>query len=166
MTPHVDAPELSDLLEGADHVDVVTADAAVTLREFVARAVNWRPSWLAALYRVRSGFARLLRLDHPDIRLGPRVRPEDLPFEPGGGVAFFTVVRAAEDRHIVFEGVDRHLTAYLAVLAEPLAGGRNRFRLVTIVRYHRAIGRLYFAVIRPFHHAIVHGMARAAARPS
>jgi hypothetical protein len=37
-------------------------------------------------------------------------------------------------------------------------------RVVTIVHYKHWTGRLYFNVIRPVHHFVVSGMARAGAR--
>jgi hypothetical protein len=34
--------------------------------------------------------------------------------------------------------------------------------VVTVVRYHNLAGRVYFNVIRPFHHLVVHAAMRAA----
>jgi hypothetical protein len=39
-----------------------------------------------------------------------------------------------------------------------------RFRVVTIVHYRHWTGRLYFNLIRPFHHWVVTGMARSGTR--
>jgi hypothetical protein len=94
------------------------------------------------------------------------LRPEEIPFAPGGKVAFFTVVAADDDRYIVLEAADTHLTGYLAVVTAPSAGGRARFEVATVVKYHRWTGPLYFNVIRPFHHLIVAGMTRAGAQSS
>ncbi len=82
----------------------------------------------------------------------------------GAKVWFFTVVGAAEERYIVLEAADTHLSGYLAVVAEPLAQGRTRFHNITIVKYHRWTGPLYFNVIRPFHHLVVSSMVNAGAR--
>ena len=111
-------------------------------------------------------FARLLRLRDPQLPTGPRLRPEEIPFSPSAKVRFFTVVGAAEDRYIVLEASDTHLTGYLAVVAKPLAHGRTRFHNITIVKYHRWTGPLYFNVIRPFHHLVVRSMVSAGARPT
>ncbi|WP_218919788.1 DUF2867 domain-containing protein [Streptosporangium roseum] len=54
---------------------------------------------------------------------------------------------------------ESHLTACLAVVAEP-----GRFHVVTVVKYHRWTGPVYFNAIRPFHHLVVLGMARAGVR--
>ena len=163
MHPTINAPELSSLLTGTDHVDVKTTEADATLREFVSAAIAWQPGWMRALFRARTVFARMLRLRHPDIPAGPHLRPEEIPFTPGGKVGFFTVAEAAEDRYIVLEAGDTHLTGYLAIVAEPVPVGRNRFSVATIVKYHRWTGPLYFNVIRPFHHMVVRSMVNAAA---
>ncbi|XXF76233.1 DUF2867 domain-containing protein [Myxococcaceae bacterium GXIMD 01537] len=46
----------------------------------------------------------------------------------------------------------------------PVKGQRRRFHVATIVRYRRWAGPVYFNVIRPFHHLVVRGMLRHAAR--
>jgi hypothetical protein len=164
MLSTIVAPELNPLLTGADHVDVKSAEANLTLREFVSGALGWQPHWIRMLFGARVVFARLLRLRNPKITKGPRLRPEEIPFSAGGKVGFFTVVGAAEERYIVLEAADTHLTGYLAVVAEPLARGCTRFHNITIVNYHRWTGPLYFNVIRPFHHLVVRSMVNAGAR--
>ena len=164
MLSTIVAPELNPLLTGADHVDVKITEADMTLREFVSAALGYQPGWMKVLFGARVVFAGLLRLRDPQLPTGPRLRPEEIPFSPGGKVRFFTVVGAAEDRYIVLEAADTHLTGYLAVVAEPLAQGRTRFHNITIVKYHRWTGPLYFNVIRPFHHLVVRSMVNAEAR--
>lgn len=162
--PQTDFPELRSLLAGADHVDVKTAEAAVTLREFVAGALGWQPGWIRALFRARAFLAWLLGLRNTGLAAGLRLRPEEISFTPGGTVWFFTVAAAAADRYLVLEAADTHLTGYLAVAAEPVGAGRNRFHAITVVRYHRWTGPLYFTVICPFYHLVVRSMVEAGAR--
>lgn len=164
MIPTIEAPELSPLFAGADHVDVKTVEADVTLREFVSGAMGWQPGWMKVLFRVRTVLARMLRLRDSDIPAGPRLRPDNIPFVPGGKVWFFTVAEAAEDRYIALEVADTHLAAYCVIMAEPVATGRNRFHVATVVKYQRWTGPLYFNVIRPFHHVVVRSMVNAGAR--
>jgi len=154
-----DVPELQGLLADADHVDVKTVESPAALPEFVAAAMSWQPFWMKGLFAARAVFARLLRLNDPDVPPASKLRPEDIPFTPGGKVHFFTVTAGAEDRYLVMEAADSHLTGYLAVVADP-----GRFRVATIVKYHRWTGPFYFNVIRPFHHLVVRGMAGAGAR--
>lgn len=159
-----DLPELRSLLAGADHVDVKSAEGGVTLREFVAGALRCQSSWMRALFGARAVLARALRLRQTGIPTSVHLRPDEISFTPGATVAFFTVTAAAEDRYLVLEAADTHLTGYLAVVAEPVGAGRNRFRAITVVRYHRWTGPLYFTLIRPFHHLVVRSMVEAGAR--
>ncbi|MFC4052299.1 DUF6463 family protein [Actinomadura syzygii] len=159
-------PELRELLADADHVDVREAESEVSLREFVAGAMGRNPTWMRGLFRARGVLARILRLREPDIPIRAVQRPEELSFAPGGRVSFFTVKEAAENRFVVLEAKDNHLSGWLVVATEPAADGRARFELATVVKYHRWTGPVYFGIIRPFHHLIVAGMARAGARGS
>ncbi|WP_067897766.1 DUF6463 family protein [Actinomadura chibensis] len=157
-------PELRGLLADADHVDVREAESGASLREFVAGAMGRNPAWMRGLFRARGVLGRVLRLREPDIPIRAVRRPEELSFAPGDRVAFFTVRDASEDRFVVLEASDNHLSCWLAMAREPAADGRARFEMATIVKYHRWTGPVYFAVIRPFHHLIVAGMARSGAR--
>jgi hypothetical protein len=50
----------------------------------------------------------------------------------------------------------------MAVVAEPLAGGRRRFHILTVVRYKHWTGPIYFNLIRIFNLLLVDRMARSA----
>lgn len=157
-------PRLRALVEGADHVDVKTVEGDLPLRRFLYGLLSWQPGWVRFLYRIRAVLVRLLGMRQKGVPSASEVRPEDISFTPGDRASFFTVVDAEEDRFLVAGVTESHLTAYLAVVTEP-----GRFHVVTIVKYHRWTGPVYFTVIRPFHHLVVLSMARAGvggARPS
>ncbi|MCL4265491.1 MAG: DUF2867 domain-containing protein [Anaerolineae bacterium] len=159
-------PELTALMSGADHVDVKTVTGACSLPEFIAGMFSYYPGWVKSLYRIRWGFVRLLGMKQQGIPTQVYMRPEDVPMTPGEKAAFFTVTMAEVDRYWVAEANESHLTAYLGVVMTPLADN-NRFDVVTIVRYRRWTGPVYFNVIRPFHHIVVQKMAQAgAAKPT
>ncbi|GAA4236403.1 hypothetical protein FHR32_003158 [Streptosporangium album] len=161
MSELIDLPALRPVLDGADHVDVHTVEGEVRLRKFVAGSTGWAPGWVRALYQVRRIFARLLRLAHADVKPGSHLRPEEIPFTPGRRIGFFTVVDGEDDRFLLLEASDSHLASFLAIVAEKAGGGRNRFRMVTVVKHRHWTGPLYFAAIRPFHYLVIRGMARA-----
>lgn len=155
---------LQPVLDGADHVDVKVITAEIGLREFVAGALSYNPGWVKALYGVRAGFVRLLGMRQEGIPPSLTMRAEDVSMTPGEAAAFFTVTHAEEEGHWVAAATDRHLTAHLGVVVEPLDGARRRFHVVTVVHYHNWAGPVYFNVIRPFHHLVVAQMIRAGAR--
>lgn len=156
------APDLEPHLAGADHIDVKSVTAGVSLREFLAGMFSYEPTWMRALYAVRWLFVRLLGMKQEGMPHMEPLRPEDIRMTPGDKAAFFTVTLAAEDRLYLAEATEKHLTAYLGVVVEPL-GRERRFHVVTIVHYRHWTGPVYFNVIRPFHHVVVRRMMQAGA---
>lgn len=158
-------PELEPFLDGADVIDVKTVEGAVDLQTFAARMLSHQPVWVTALYVVRAGFVRLLGMKQGGIPLPPHYTAENLPVTPGERAYFFTVRLAEPDRLWMVDIKDQHLDAALGVVAEPLDASRQRFYVVTIVHYNNWAGPVYFNVIRPFHHIVVRGMAKAGLKP-
>lgn len=156
-------PMLASALSDADHVDVKAIEARATLREFVAGAMSYQPAWITFLYRVRAVFVRFLGMKQEGIPQALKLRPEALPMMPGKYISFFKITEVEEERYMCLAIKDKHLTASLAVVAEPSTDGIKRFYGITIVHYHNWAGPVYFNVIRPFHHLVVRGMMRAGA---
>jgi hypothetical protein len=117
----------------------------------------------AAKARRREAEQRLRRFQDTPVQ-GRGVCPDEISMTPGGALWFFTVVTGVEDRYLLLEASDTHLASYLAVVALPSDGGPSTYQAVTIVKYRRWTGALYFALIRPFHHLVVRSMITAGAR--
>lgn len=152
-------PQISDLLAGADYVDVKTKRSSVGLREFVAAMMAFEPGWVRFLFRLRKYLVRLIGLRQGGMPSAPRWTAAEVPMRAGQRASFFTVRKAVEGMVWAADVEERHLRAQLCVLAEP-----EQYRIVTIVHYRHWTGRLYFNLIRPFHHVVVSGMAHAGAR--
>lgn len=151
-------PEIAPLLEGAHHIDIKTAESERPLSEFVTRLLNYQPLWVTFLYGVRMVFVRFIGLRQKGVPPAPQLK--SAPMTEGEQAAFFTV-KAADAERYWFAGVsESHLTAHLGVVVEPTEP--RRCHVVTVVHHHRWTGRLYFNVIRPFHHLVVRSMVRAA----
>src|SRR6478672_777927 len=105
-------PELSSLLERADHVDVKTVIGSVDLRTFLANMLSYQPGWVIALYGVRAIFVRFLGMRQHGI---PRrhLTPETIPMQEGQPAAFFKVLMAREEHYWIAEAKDTHLNALL-----------------------------------------------------
>jgi hypothetical protein len=157
MTPTV--REVEDLLADADHVDTKTAHTTAPLREFIAAALSGQSAWMRLLWRARTALAVALRLRDTRPPDGTRVRPENVTCTPGDKVAFFTVTSGEENRYLILEASDNHLVGHLAFVADP---AEERIHAITVVRYLRWTGRVYFAIVRPFHHIIMRSMIKAA----
>ena len=156
-------PQIAELLKSSNYIDVKTIEGQTSLRRFIASMLSYYPGWVVFLYRIRRILVKLLGLvDHPAPEALPRLGPQDVSFEAGEAVTFFTV-RLAEEKHywVGETPEDKHLSAYFAVVVEALAGNRKRFHVATIVYYKHWTGPLYFNLIRPFHHLVVGRMMRA-----
>ncbi len=154
--------ELRVLLEDADYVGVKTVEGDVTLQEFLKGMFAYRPGLIRSLYRVRSGLVRLLGIRQQPLPEMDEWIPSEVPMLACGNIWFFSVSLAREDRYWIGSCPEEsHLTAFMGVVVEPLPGTRTRFHFVTIVRYKRWTGRLYFLLIRPFNRFFVNRLARA-----
>ena len=153
-------PNLATLAETADHIDIKTISGDVGLRQFIANMFSYTPGWMTFLYGVRWFFVRLLGMKQEGVPKGAIVQPEDISFVSGDPATFFTVHMAEEHKYWFAAAKESHLTAHLGVIMEP-DSPQNRFHVLTLVHYHNWTGRVYFNVIRPFHHIVVRQMMKA-----
>jgi hypothetical protein len=154
MAAYEHIPLLKSLLQSADYHDVKIVESDVTLREFIAGFIGYYPAWVKFLYRVRQ----------EGIPKDARLSPEQIPMTAGEKLSFFKVDAAEENSYWIASAADTHLMATLAIVAEPGANGHTRYSGITIVKYRRWTGPVYFNVIRPFHHLVVNGMMQSGAK--
>ncbi|MGD8241543.1 MAG: DUF2867 domain-containing protein [Desulfobacterales bacterium] len=159
----VDMKAIRTLLDGADYIGIKTVEAENDLEGFLRRIFTYRPRLVRLLYRLRAPLVRLLGFHQDPLPEMKEWIPEDFPMLPCGNVWLFTVREVKPDRYwIAGCPRDRHLDADMAVVAEPLAGGRRRFHILTVVRYKHWTGPIYFNLIRIFNLLLVDRMARSA----
>lgn len=156
-------PGINTFLDGANHIDVRHVDSHKSMREFIAAALSYMPHWMVALYKIRAMFVRLLGLKQGGYPGAEKVKPEDIIFSPGTMGSFFIVEDGEEERYWIAGATEKHLSGYLVIAVEPLSGRMKRFHMATIVHYRHWTGRVYFNIIRPFHHVVVWAMLRHAA---
>ena len=155
--------KLEIYFQNANHIDVKTIESDIDLRGFISGMLSYYPWWIVSLYRMREILVRILGLAHhekPEIL--PSIKPEELSFKPGENASFFIVRDSKEDMYWVSETPeDKHLTAFLGVIAEKMGRNRTRYHVFTSVKYLHWTGPLYFNLIRPFHHIVVWRMMKA-----
>ncbi|MCM0756248.1 DUF2867 domain-containing protein [Desulfovibrio aminophilus] len=156
-------PELAELIAGADHVDVKQVRARTSLRGFLAAFISYHPRWLDWLYVLRAGLVRLLGMRQEHMDMAP-LEEKDVDLTPGGKLSFFTTELSREDRLWVGVAEDKHLAARVVVERRPGDHGAAVFLVSTVVHYKHWTGPVYFNLIRPFHHLVVHGMCRSVER--
>lgn len=157
--------ELGVYFENADYTDVKVFEGKKTLREFIAAMLSYYPWWVILLYRIRKVLVVILGLAKQEnpAKL-PHLQPDEVTFAPGENATFFIVRCGREDRFWMAESPkDTHLQAFFGVVRQPLDGSCSRFYVTTTVYHKHWTGRIYFNLIRPFHHLVVNQMARHAA---
>lgn len=88
------------------------------------------------------------------------VRPFGLKGDPdaasqgGKRVGIFPIIRNTPEQCILgFD--DRHLDFRIVVETESLPDRQTAVRMMTLIKRHNSLGRVYLAVIMPFHKLIV-----------
>lgn len=155
-------PELSELFADADYTEHKSTESANNLRRFMVGFLFYSPRWLTFLFRLRAIVAKILKID--DVAVDSTCQNEEsICFAPGDTCSVFTVLHSKEDEYIALRYEANHLRADLLAVMTPLSNGLNHFEIDTIVKYKHWTGRLYFFLVRPFHHLIFSRMIHAGA---
>lgn len=148
VSPTVDR---NTLLAGANFADafrIEIADPSVDARRAAERMIARQPRWAVTLLSLRNFLVAPLGLKTSGA--GPGV-PRDM-------IGIFPVVSETPDR-LVAGFNDRHLDFRLIVDVTP-SGEARQVTATTLVRTHNRLGRIYLAIIMPFHRLIVPAMLR------
>ena len=139
-----------DLLAGAEFAD--SYSMTVSGLSLDAVGATWRvmgrtPRWVAGLMAARNLLVRPFGLKTaPDEASPPRLR-----------IGMFPVISQSAAQ-VVLGLNDRHLDFRVLVEVEELGMGRQAVTASTAVRTHNLLGRVYLAIVKPFHRIIVPAM--------
>ena len=139
------------LLPGAQFADtfcVKTSDESLTARQAAERMFNRPPRWIAVLMRLRNAIVAPLGLK----------TPSHDKTASANSVGLFPVISETPQR-IVAGFDDSHLDFRVIVDVSGTPPERA-VTATTLVLTHNLLGRLYLAVIMPFHRMIVPAMLR------
>jgi hypothetical protein len=152
----------SPLLVGADFADAYrlivqgpALDAATAARRVFSRT----PRWISALLALRNRLGALIGLKAAQ----ETAFDKDLPSENRRRIGFFPIVSETPQR-VVLGFDDWHLDFRVVVDAASLGVDSQQVTATTLVRTHNAVGRVYLALIMPFHRIIVRTMLAQAAK--
>ena len=151
VEPHTDT---NMLLAGAQFTDAFSMsvdDPALDARHAAARMVYRLPLWITALMALRNILVAPFGLKTPSAR---RSATADT-------IGAFPVVSKSPNR-VVAGFNDKHLDFRLVVDVAGTGPSRN-ITATTLVLTHNLLGRVYLAIIMPFHRIIVPAMLRKVA---
>ena len=147
-------------IDFADAYEVPLARPELQVGEaYVAIFCN-APSWVQGLMNLRGYIAVCLGLTHPfDARnAGPSDRPS---FEIGQRVGSFTVQSIHANELIVGDD-DKHLNFRISTIKTEREGVFY-VTVSTAVEIHNTLGRVYMAVVKPFHQFLALYLVKRAA---
>jgi hypothetical protein len=151
---------LAPLYVGADLLDAfavqLPAGASDDL-EVLARALFERQAgWIRALTRVRDAVMATVGVKSSRA-IGAAAAAR------GSVIGYFPLLSKSADELVVGED-DRHLDFRAAILLRRGAAAGRELVVVTVVHCHNRLGRMYLAVIAPFHRAIAQANLERVAR--
>jgi hypothetical protein len=147
--------ETATLLTGAQFIDaysIVVDDLALDARHAAEKMLGRSPRWILTLMTLRDLFVAPFGL-----KTAQTARRSST-----NRIGMFPVL-SETPRRIVAGLNDRHLD-FRVVVDIAAAGGGRRVTATTLVLTHNQLGRVYLAIILPFHRLIVRSMLRQIAR--
>jgi len=151
VKPEIDAGALLPGAQFADAycvaVDGVTHDARHAAEKMLSRG----PRWIDALLALRNHLVKPFGLKTPPPNANASAQ----------SIGIFPVVGETPDR-LVAGFNDSHLD-FRVVVDVATSGDSQRVTLTTLVLTHNLLGRVYLAIILPFHRLIARAMLRQVA---
>lgn len=140
-----------EVIPEADFADAfeMTLPGKMSAMEIARAMVDATPKWVKTLMKLRDAVVKPfgLKTESAGLATGPQT------------IGFFPIISAAPSRAVL--GLDdRHLDFRLVVDAEDFGNGQTRAIVSTVLKRHNAWGRIYLAVVLPFHKMIVPAMMR------
>lgn len=126
----------------------------VSADELIVTFLAAPPGWVDTLMLARDRIVGRFGLK----TAAPRQAPPKAPFRVGQQLGVFRILHLAPGEAILGED-DRHLDFRLSLMIDS-----GQLRISTLVRPHNIFGRLYLAIVLPFHHLISSVMTKRMAR--
>jgi hypothetical protein len=128
----------------ADYVDThskeIQCERRITPEAFLDMAFNQHPKWIVWLLELRNILVKPFGLDTKS--------------------RFTDMNNDKSLNEIVFGMTDKHLTFYVSLWCGEHQNNKQLLKITTVVKYNNTLGKLYFAVIKPFHCVIIKTMLR------
>jgi Protein of unknown function (DUF2867) len=147
--------ETATLLTGAQFSDaysIMVDDLALDARHAAEKMLGRSPRWILTLMTLRDLFVAPFGL-----KTAQAARRSST-----NRIGMFPVLSETPRR--IVAGLDDHHLDFRVVVDVADSGGGRRVTATTLVLTHNLLGRVYLAIILPFHRLIVRSMLRQIAR--
>lgn len=151
VRPEIDA---GTLLAGAQFIDawsIAVDDTALDARHAAEKMLARGPRWVETLINLRNRLVTPFGLKTP--------APDGIASRERIGI--FPVLSETPDRLIA--GLNDHHLDFRVVVDVATSGQGQRVTATTVVLTHNWLGRIYLAIIMPFHRLIVRSLLRQVA---
>ena len=121
------------------------------------------PKWMERLFTLRNRVVKVFGLKTSG---DMKTRDEQLKHfqcKPGEQLGLFRVFEKNEKEVIIGED-DKHLNFRVSLLLHDPNALKKELIITTIVQFNNRFGRIYFALIKPFHTAVVRSMVKGIIR--
>lgn len=115
------------------------------------------PKWVNALFKLRNVLIRPFGLKTDNNHRKTEELKQMIRSGKGNNGLMFVESRTLKETVLILK--DDHLDAYMSTIVE---GDETcqQVIIVTLVRYHKLLGKFYFFFVRPFHKMVVRGVLR------
>jgi len=151
VEPNIDIGPLLAGAQFSDAYSIVIDDTKLDARRAAKRFLGHRPRWIEMLLALRNRLVKPLGLKTPD--------PTGIG--AANAIGIFPILSETPDR-LVAGFNDSHLDFRVVVDVTP-SGQGQRVTATTLVLTHNLLGRVYLAIILPFHRLVVRSMLRQVA---
>ncbi len=157
----VTVPEASKIWQAvskvyfADAYQVRLSRPTLSVEDAYAAILGHMPQWAKALMTVRGWAVAPFGLKHPNAERSPGAR-----YQVGQRAGLFTI-QSIDPHEVIAGDDDKHLDFRVSVYKAAPAGAET-VTVSTVVEIHNMLGRVYIAIIKPFHRLIVRSMVQNA----
>lgn len=155
-------PRYLEAFSFTDSYGVALNRSDLTIQQVYLALFAPHPWWARLLLLLRTRIVSLFGIGGPTVRQMRRIEIKDA-YAIGEKIALFTLYAQDKDE-LIAGGNDKHLDFRVSVL-RLTENGAARVVVTTVVRTHNLFGRVYLAIITPFHRfGVKHLLSAAVAR--
>lgn len=121
------------------------------------------PKWMDRLFILRNRIVKVLGLKTSGDLKDRDEQLNRFKCESGEQLGLFKVFEK-NDKEVIIGEDDKHLNFRVSLLLHNTSELQKELIITTIVQFNNRFGRFYFAVIKPFHTAVVRSMVKGIIR--